>query len=362
VSIHKQANGRWQVRYRDGDRQRGKTFRTKGLAAEFEREVLARLSMGDYLPPDRGQTTLAQWSEQWLIASHDLRPATVDAYTAALAHIVPALGHLPLARVTPEHIDAYMAAKTAEGLAPSTVHRHYRTLRRMFKVAVQRDKIRRSPMDGGRVKPPRIPKTEIQFLTAGQLEALAAAKTLAPWRTLVLVAGWGGLRWGELAGLRVQRVDVGGCRVQVVEQLDLKGQRVSEPKTSAGRRWVTLPESVVAELATHIGDKAPTDLAWTAPAGGPLVHRNFMRIWHPACEALGLAGVTPHDLRHTAVALAIAEGAHIKAIQQRMGHTSVTVTLDTYGHLLEGFDDRLATKLDDTRSAALTALRKLRVV
>lgn len=358
MSIHRQANGRWQVRYRDGVRQRGKTFRTKTLAAEFEREVLARLAMGDYLPPDRGKLTLADWSNQWLAGAHNLRPATVDAYQAALRHILPELGELSLTAVTPERVDEYLQAKARE-LSPSTVHRHYRTLRRVFKVAVQRDKLRRSPMDS--VAAPRIPASEIQFLTAVQLEQLAAVPALARWRTLVLVAGWGGLRWGELAGLRVQRVDEVGRRVHVVEQMDLTGRRVSEPKTAAGRRWVTLPESVVAELTDHIAGRSPSDLVWTAPAGGALAHRNFMRTWHPACASVGLAGVTPHDLRHTAVALAIAEGAHPKAIQARMGHSSITVTLDRYGHLFPEVDTTIAGRLDDTRRAALAEPR-LRVV
>lgn len=362
MSIQRLPNGRWQVRYRDGTKHRAKNFDRKVDAATFEREILARLAMGDYIPAERSKLTLAAWSEQWLLSAHDLRPGTVDAYRAALAHILPALGHLQLARITPEDIDAYMADKLTQGLAPSTVHRHYRTLRRMLKVAVQRDRLRRSPMDGGRVKAPRIPTGEIRFLTAAQVEALAATAGLERWRTLVLVAGYGGLRWGELAGLRARRVDLTGRRVQVVEQLDLTGRRVSEPKTAAGRRWVTLPASVVDELADHIDGKGGDDLVWTAPAGGPLVHRNFMRRWHPACIKLSLGGCTPHDLRHTAVALAIAEGAHPKAIQERMGHSSITVTLDRYGHLFEGMDATIAGKLDDTRGKALAERRKLRVV
>src|SRR3954467_2346645 len=187
----------------------------------------------------------------------------------------------------------------------------------------------------------------MQFLTPEQVTRLAEA--IDPqYRLLVLMAVYSGLRWGELAGLRRDRVNVLARSVHVVEQLTEVGGKLAfgPPKTAAGRRKVTLPRFLAEALGEQMG---PTDsgLVFTAPDGQPMRRSNFgRRTWQPAVRSAGLDGLRFHDLRHTAVALAIGQGAHPKAIQERMGHSSVMVTLDRYGHLFEGLDERIAEGLD----------------
>ena len=130
------------------------------------------------------------------------------------------------------------------------------------------------------------------------------------------------------------------------------------PKTRAGRRIVTLPRSVVEELAEHLGPVGEAD-AWvfTADKGGVLRPSNFrVKVWLPAIRAAGLAPLRPHDLRHTAVALWIAAGANPKEVSVRAGHTSVAFTLDRYGHLFEGHDDELRERLDAMHAQGLRAV------
>ena len=130
------------------------------------------------------------------------------------------------------------------------------------------------------------------------------------------------------------------------------------PKTRAGRRIVTLPRSVVEELAEHLGPVGDAD-AWvfTADKGGVLRPSNFrVKVWLPAIRAAGLAPLRPHDLRHTAVALWIAAGANPKEVSVRAGHTSVAFTLDRYGHLFEGHDDELRERLDAMHAQGLRAV------
>jgi integrase len=120
------------------------------------------------------------------------------------------------------------------------------------------------------------------------------------------------------------------------------------PKTRAGRRIVTLPRSVVEELAEYLGPVGEAE-AWvfTADKGGVLRPSNFrVKVWLPAVRVAGLAPLRPHDLRHTAVALWIAAGANPKEVSVRAGHTSVAFTLDRYGHLFPGHDDELRGRLD----------------
>ena len=130
------------------------------------------------------------------------------------------------------------------------------------------------------------------------------------------------------------------------------------PKTRAGRRIVTLPRSVVEELAEHLGPVGEADgWVFTADKGGVLRPCNLrVKVWLPAVRAAGLAPLRLHDLRHTAVALWIAAGANPKEVSVRAGHTSVAFTLDRYGHLFPGHDDELRDRLDAMHAQGLQAV------
>lgn len=345
--------GTWQVRWRDASgRQRARSFKTRALAEKFERAALVDTERGLPTAPKATRHTVASWAEEWLAGAHNLREGGRDLYRRDLErHILPVLGDLPLARLAPADIDQFLAGRAAAGHAPSSLHRYWRTLRRMLNVAVERDVLPASPLR--KVAAPRVPQSQMRFLTAERLEALALAAVMrgkdgevtCDYRAMVLVAGWGGLRWSELAGLRPGNIEPGGVRVTA--QL-IDGRRWEEPKGNA-QRFVSLPASVL-ELVRPMSD----DLVFTSPAGRPLHHPNWRaRVFAPAKRAAGVdEGFRPHDLRHTAVALAIAAGAHPKAIQARMGHSSIQVTLDRYGHLFPDIDTSLAAGLDGMRSDA----------
>jgi integrase len=171
-----------------------------------------------------------------------------------------------------------------------------------------------------------------------QLHQLADAVP-GRYRALILLAGYGVLRWAELVGLRRHHVDLAGARVQVVEQAaEVAGKIiVSPPKTEAGRRVVTLPRIVVAALAEHLEEytePGPDGLVFTTPKGAYLLRSPFNRfVWRPAVQQVGLDGLRVHDLRHTAATLAAAAGATTKELMERMGHASPTVVL-RYQHVM----------------------------
>ncbi|HEX2374335.1 MAG TPA: site-specific integrase, partial [Actinomycetota bacterium] len=170
------------------------------------------------------------------------------------------------------------------------------------------------------------------------------------YRALVLVGAYGGLRIGELAGLRRSRVDLLRGTVQVAENVvEVRGVlHVGPPKTRASRRTVGLPRFIVEELAAHLVEPGdPESFVFTAPQGGPLRVTGFRaRVWRPATRAAGVDGLRIHDLRHTAVALWIAAGANPKEVAARAGHASVSFTLDRYGHLYPEADTALRDRLD----------------
>jgi integrase len=181
---------------------------------------------------------------------------------------------------------------------------------------------------------------------------------------MVLTMAWCGLRFGEAAALRRTDVDLHRGRLTVTRSLSEVRGHITEGQTKTGKvRTVTMPKVVITAVIKHLGQQ-PGDLIFTAPDGGYIRRTNWRRrIWAPALEAAGLSGVRPHDLRHFGAAVAIASGAHPKAIMERLGHSSITTTLNVYGHLFPSLDEELAAKLDqrvasETRSAEVVALRR----
>ncbi len=190
----------------------------------------------------------------------------------------------------------------------------------------------------------------MRFLSTGEVAEVADAID-SPYRALVLTAAYTGCRFGELAGLRAHRLDLARRSMIVAESLsDVNGHLgLTQPKTAAARRQVALPKLLADELAQHMKQYPPGSegYVFSAPEGGPLRRRNFRRrVWLPTVEASVGQPLRFHDLRHTHAAILIAQGEHPKVIQLRLGHSSIQVTLDTYGHLFEGIDEAAAERLD----------------
>jgi integrase len=217
------------------------------------------------------------------------------------------------------------------------------------------------------VQPPRVPKREMVFLTWEQSVDLAEAVG-ERYRALFYLAVDSGMRWSELVGLRRAKVDLQRRKVRVTEQLIRleSGEWLrKETKTAAGVRSITISPETAKILAAHIERyTAPALDALVFPnsAGNPLMSSSFWQHhFQPALRAAGLS-CRFHDLRHTSVALAIAEGAHPKAIQARMGHSSINVTLDRYGHLLPELDEAIAIGFGERIAAARTSRRERSLV
>ena len=350
ASVEKR-NGGYRVRYRDPvGANRSRTFRRKADAERFAREVEVDMDRGAWLDPRKADTPLAEWAETFMSLGRTLSPTTQQTYRRDLdRYVLPRFGTYRLGRIPPEEIEQWLNDELADGLAPSSVHRHYRTLRRLLQTAVEKDRLLANPCD--RVRPPKVSKREMGVLSWEQAIALAEAHG-ERFRTMIYLAIDSGMRWSELVGLRRKNVDVARRKVRVVEQLvqlDDRSWVRRPPKTSAGVRSVTISTAVADMIADHleryIADDADA-LVFTNSAGHPISHSSFLT--HHFKPAQQRAGVSCrfHDLRHTSVALAIAEGAHSKTIQARMGHSSITVTLDRYGHLFPELDESLASAFD----------------
>ena len=196
---------------------------------------------------------------------------------------------------------------------------------------------------------PKIERREMRFLTAEELWRLTDAIETR-YRAFVLLGGFGGLRLGEMLGLRWKRVDLLRRRVHVAETLvDIEGHiHFGPPKTNAAVRSVPIATFLCEELSRlATPDTSPDSLVFQSPNGHPVRPSLFRRrSWTPAVEAAALTPLRIHDLRHTAVSLWIAEGAHPKQVAVLAGHTSVSVVLDRYGHLYPRQDDVLRDALE----------------
>lgn len=355
---------RYDVRYRlPTGVVRTKTLRTKKEAVSFAAITEADRSRGDLIDPRAGRETYADWWARWWPSTVNLRASTrARDESYARNHLLPRFGATPLVAIDHTAVATWVADLAASGLAPATVVKAAQIMGKSMGSAVDAGLIRNDPTD--RVKLPRIEATEMRFLTPAEVGTLADA--IDPrYRALVLVGAYCGLRFGELAGLKVDRVDLLHKRLEVLEIVtEVKGHHVTgPPKTRAGRRAVPMPRVVAEALSEHLSTLSG-DIVFPAPEGGYLRGSLFRRrFWQPATAAAGVAGLRLHDLRHTAVALWIAAGASPKEIAARAGHSSVVTVLDRYGHLLPGTEDKVNDALDamadEARSAPTASVRAM---
>lgn len=348
--IRKKGSGRWQVRYRDPSGvERARNFPRKADAEKFLVTVEADKLRGMWADPRLGKITVSEWLPTWVSSRVHLRPSTRAVADSLLRnHVVPYFGDRRLGSVTPTDVQGFVAHLEEKELAPSTIRQAYLLVASLFSSALESDLIVRTPCRA--IKLPQMSHTEMRFLTADEVTDLA--ETIDDrHRILVLTAAYTGCRFGELAGLKTHRLNLLRRSLTVAEALsEVRGQvRLAPPKTAAARRQIALPKFLADELAHHLAEWSPgaDGFVFTAPQGGPLLRRNFRRrAWLPAVRASVGEPMRFHDLRHTHAAMLIAQGEHPKVIQNRLGHSSIKVTLDTYGHLLDGLDEAAAERLD----------------
>lgn len=349
----------WVARYVDPRGQaRSKSFRRKVDAERFLTTVEASKLRGDWVDPDLSRTTLEVFAQRWLATIADLAASTRAGYETKLrVHVLPTFGQMSLRGITGLSIREW-AAGMQSNVSRHTARQAKQVLGAILKLAVEEGYIARNPAAGVRIG--KVARAEQQFLTDSEVAVLAASIDLR-YRVWVWFMAYSGLRWGEAAALRRGRVS--GNRVRVAQSLsEVGGAHFKETKTYSART-VILPTSVAGLLAQHLaheGDPSPDGLVFVAPEGGPMHSRNFRRrVWAQALERAGLPdALRMHDLRHTCAALMISEGANPKQVQCHLGHSSINVTMDNYGHLFSGDVEALAARMDARILREVPSLRR----
>lgn len=339
-------DGRWLARWRDpAGKQRKKSFRRKIDAQRWLDQLSADRHRGQYIDPAAGKVLVGSLAESWAQGLSHLQPSTAARYRNIVrVHVVPTWGRWRLGDIGYSDVAAWIAALVERGLKPGSVRQIHRVLSLILDAAVLDGRIARNP--ARHVKLPRQVRAEPRFLTPTELVALVDA--CSDGGDVVAVLCLTGLRFGELAALRVRRVDLVRRRLDVSESLgEVNGKLVvSTPKTHQ-RRSVPIARSLVPRFERLCKDKASDEYVFTSPEGAPLRLRNWRaRVFDPACVSAGVRDLSPHDLRHTAASLAIAAGANVKAVQTMLGHASAAMTLDVYAGLFRDDLDAVADALD----------------
>ncbi|GAB1811128.1 site-specific integrase [Mycobacterium sp. MUNTM1] len=377
-SIYKRVRDGKVVRYEgalsyidaaDGKTKRHTVYgRTRQEVRDKLKAARERLEAG---APVRDATrTVGEWLAQWRVttlAASDRKESTRELYARLCrSHLEPApFGAIRLDRLKPSDVEALiltMRAKTKPGrrahdaedgsepeavraLSDSTIRQTYTVLRAALDGAVRDGLLARNP--AALVKRPGVERSEAKHLHAADVAAvLRAAETSRYHPALVLIASTG-LRKGECLALRwdsdVLNLDEGWLKVR--RTIGRIGDRlvISEPKTDRARRTVPLSPAVVAMLRKHKAAQAAerlragnqwrdSGLVFTTEFGGPVDPRSFLRVVEVAAKAAGVEGVGVHTLRHSAAVAWLESGVHIKAVADLLGHSSIAITGDVYGH------------------------------
>jgi len=294
---------------------------------------------------------VSDYLDRWLNETvvHTVRPKTFNSYKSLVElHIRPTIGYLKLASLRPENLQSLYAQKQDSGLSPRTVQYIHAVIHRALEQALKWGLVVRNVAD--LVDAPRpVKKTPLTF-TETQTRLFLDGVKDHRWFLIYLLAIVGGLREGELLGLHIEDISLENKLIYVhraIQALPGKGLVETEPKTETAKRLVTLPDFAIEPLSVYIDSlNRNQGLLFTTSTGKPISPRNLLRHFHETLDKLGIEKMPFHSLRHLSASLLLKAGVNPKVVQERLGHSTITLTLDTYSHLLPGIQEDAAKKMD----------------
>lgn len=299
----------------------------------------------------RAVTSTTNSVEAWLESRIGIRESTRSAHESYLRSlIVPYLGDYPLDAIQPDDLRRWVATLDRDGSAPATISKAPTIVRKVLDRAVVDRRIAANPAVVGDLDAPTTRRRSMTTLTAAEVVALVdAAGPL--FGTHLYTAATTGQRWGELAGLEVDNLDLLRGEIHVVSQLrEVSGDLTlgAPPKTGSSRRTVTIGRDVAHRIGEHMGQfPSESGVVFTSAEGRLLRRSNFgRRILKPAAEAIGKPGLRFHDLRHTHASLLLAAGEPIPNVAARLGHANASTTLRIYAHAIEGTERSAADRIE----------------
>ena len=375
ITARKSTKNSWQIQIDRGrDPVTGKRLRSyenlKGTKRDAERKLvtlLRNLESGDHIEPSK--VTFEEFSRRWLKdhAWANLSPETAQAYEIMVKkHMVAAFGRHKLQQITPEILQRYYADKLATGrrdgkggLSPRTVKHHHRLLHVIFASAVKWRVLPRNPADA--VDPPQFQRKEMNTFDQEGLETFLNSLQDTEYYPVFYTLLFTGMRRSEALALRWQDLDLDFGRLSIERSLHHLNDRTFHflpPKTEKSRRLVALPPSLVLVLKQHRDNQramrltmglvvSNNDLVFAHVDGKPLLPHSISQAWSRLAKRAGYPEVRLHDARHSHASLMLAQGVHPKVVSERLGHNSVSLTLDVYSHVLPGIQEAAALAFDN---------------
>jgi integrase len=402
--IRKTRSGAQAAYWRDpAGRQRSKAFNTKREASAFLAEVESSLSRGTYVDPNAGRIRFGEFARRWL-ESGEVEARTAERTLSILrTHVLPQWSDWPIARIDHMAVQDWVTTLVRRR-ARGTVVRCHNTLSMILKTAVRARLIAINPAEGVRI--PKAHNTRANPMSISQADFVGKLLPAVPlrYRALVCLAAFGGLRWGECAGLTWGSVDLDMCRIKVrqvaVETPSTMTLRPF-PKSRAGQRVVPLPSVLTESLTIHrnslVAHPAENDLVFPSKTGGPLRRNNFRRrVWLPSLVRAGLLGQVEqmqegfraswhgsngkqtamcrshqeaivhiankalgalrfHDLRHSYATWLVTEGVPVNVVRLVMGHEQTSTTLDIYTHAPSDYEARVLSAFEGSAVLSLSS-------
>ncbi len=373
--IRKRSKGSWTLwvdlgRDPETGKRKQQTVTVRGNKKDAERElraVLTRIEGGAHVKP--AKMTVGEYLKQWLesYVVTNTTPKTQERYEGIVrVHLIPAFGSLPLAGLQPQRIQNYYSQALRSGrkdgnggLSTRTVRYHHMVLYEALKHAVKRGILIRNVAEAADPPPPE-PK-EIAILDSGGVRMLLQAAESTPYHTCIFTAVYTGLRRSELLGLRWCDINLELATISVTQTLhQLKNGTYAfgKPKTRGSRRLIALSPSLAILLRDYkekqeldrmlLGKPLlPSELVFSHPDGRPLRPNSLSRAFERIAQSLGFEGIRFHDLRHAHATLMLQQGIHPKIVSERLGHSSVAITLDIYSHVLPGLQEAAVRKFEE---------------
>ena len=346
-SVYQEKDGRWcaVVSLPTGGR---KKFHARSRQEAADKLLSARRLVADGVPIPEQRQTVGELLTTWLdnTARVTVRPATFQSYsTIVRIHLVPTLGRVRLIDLTPQHVQRVLNAKSAEGLSPRRVDYIRAVLRRALGQAMRWGIVTRNVAT--LVEPPKARKKRVQPFSPEEARQFLDAIRGDRLEALYAVALAIGLRQGEALGLGWDDLDLDSGTITVRHALQRINGKLTlvEPKTDRSHRMVPIPASLIHRLVEHRDrqsverDRAANlwhegGFVFTTVLGRPLDGSSVTHRFQKLVAAAGLRHQRFHDLRHACASLLLAQGVPARVVMEILGHSTVTLTLNTYSHVL----------------------------
>ncbi|GIO04756.1 site-specific integrase [Brevibacillus reuszeri] len=356
-------DNKWWFQFYTGEIKNGvreritkRGFRTKKEAEKALIETQAAIQKGEYIEPTK--KLFQEYLQEWIKTKRNLGEQTLELYDSYLrTHITPAIGHIPLAKLSAHDIEMFLDSLHDKGLAAATIKRIFSVVNAALNAAETKDIITKNVAN--KVEKPQVSRRRELIVWDPDFvsDFLARTKQASRYWIAVYLAIMTGMRQGEILGLRWSDIDFDKRTLTIQQTVNRHREIKAGAKTKKSMRSVALSPETIEALKDHrqfiVQERVAlgpayenNNLVVCTQFGGPVTQRAIQKVWTSFLRKTNAPKITFHDLRHTHATLLIKQGVHIKVISERLGHSSVSITMDTYGHLMPNMQEDAAVGLD----------------